>query len=108
VIDLLTDNRDAIADLCRRYGVESLDVFGSAATGAFDERTSDVDFIARFADMSPGIANRYLDFVETLEELLGRPVDVMFDGPITNPFLRRSVEASRERVFEGPARQAAV
>lgn len=108
MINLITDNKDAIAALCRQYGVESLDVFGSASNGAFDAETSDVDFIVAFADMSPGIANRYLYFAEALERLLGRPVDVMFDQPIRNPYLRRSVEASRENVYERSARQEAV
>jgi len=80
--------------------VERLDLFGSVVMGTFDEQSSDVDFSARISDMSPGLANRYLDFTEALERLLGRPVDVMFDQPITNPDLRRSIEASREKVFE--------
>ncbi len=108
MIPLVTVNRSAIADLCVRYGVESLDVFGSAATGAFDEVSSDIDFIVTFVDMSPGIANRYLDFAEALERLLGRPVDLMFDQAISNPYLRRTVEASRKNVFERAPRQAAV
>jgi len=64
MIDLVQQKRDAIADLARAYGVSTLDIFGSAATGAFTEesRTSDIDFIVEFSDMSPGIANRYLDF----------------------------------------------
>lgn len=108
VIDLITDNRASIAALCDRFGVETLDVFGSAARGTFDAESSDIDFIARFGDTSPGLANRYLDFAEALERLLDRPVDVMFDRPITNPYLRRSVESSRERVFERASREEAI
>lgn len=58
VIALISDHRAEIVTLCDRYGVVALDVFGSSATGAFDEDTSDVDFIVRFADTSPGLANR--------------------------------------------------
>ncbi len=108
MIGLVTDNRTQIAALCRQYGVASLDVFGSASTGAFDEASSDIDFIVRFGDMSPGIANRYLDLAEALERLLGRPVDLMLDGPIRNPYLRRSVDSTRRNVFERAALQEAV
>jgi predicted nucleotidyltransferase len=100
LIELVHRKRDALAELCREYGVGSLDVFGSAATGAFDESSSDVDFIVDFVDMSPGIANRYLDFAEALERLLGRPVDLMFNAVIKNPYLRQTVDASRENIFE--------
>ncbi len=108
MIELVQQNRDAIALLARAYGVISLDIFGSSATGAFNEesRTSDIDFIVDFADMSPGIANPYLDFTEVLERLLGRPVDLMFAGKIPNPYLRQSVQLSREHVYEERSRQA--
>ncbi len=99
MIDLVQQKREAIAEHARAYGVRTLDIFGAAATGAFNAETSDIDFIVEFADMSPGIANRYLDFAEALERLLGLPVDLMFAGPISNPYLRQSVQLSRERVF---------
>ena len=50
MIDLIAEHRAEIADLCRQYGVLRLDLFGSAATGAFNEETSDLDFVATFAD----------------------------------------------------------
>ncbi len=108
MIDLVAHERDAIAALCREYRVGSLEIFGSAATGVFnrESRTSDIDIIVDFAAMSPGIANRYLDFAEALERLLGRPVDLMLAGPISNPYLRQSVQSSREPVFEERSRQA--
>jgi uncharacterized protein len=108
MIDLVQQKRTAIAELCRAYGVGSLDVFGSAATGAFNEDTSDVDFIVDFADILPGIANRYLDFAEALERLLGRRVDLVFEDSMTNPYFRHSALASRENVFEDRSRKALV
>lgn len=75
-------------------------------TGTFDERSSDVDFIITFADMSPGIANRYVEVAEELQQLLDRPVDVKFgDRPIAKPYLRKTVEAGRANVSERSARQ---
>lgn len=105
MIGLVAEKQSAVAVLCQQYGVESLDVFGSASTGAFDEHASDIDFIVTFADMSAGIANKYLDFADALERLFGRSVDVMFDGPIANPYLKQTVEASRENIFGRQSRQ---
>ena len=39
-----------IPDLCRRYGVARLEVFGSAVTDAFDLARSDIDFLIEFDD----------------------------------------------------------
>jgi len=68
-------HRDEIAGLCRTYGVERLEAFGSAVTEEFDDEASDLDFVVRFADRSSGYADRYLDFAQALEELFGRDVD---------------------------------
>ena len=37
-----------IPDLCRRFGVARLELFGSAASGAFDPQRSDLDFLVEF------------------------------------------------------------
>lgn len=103
----LSAQRDAIARLCREHGVEALDVFGSAADGRFDPLRSDYDFIARFAPRSDlSLARRYVAFSEALEALLGRPVDLMTDHPIENPYLRRSVESTRQAIYVEPVAQA--
>jgi uncharacterized protein len=99
--DLIEKQRDAIRALCQRYGVRRLDLFGSAATGAFDEETSDLDFVATFADTRlPGYADRYLGFAEALETLFGRPVDVITERAIRNPYFRQAVEASRQPIYD--------
>ena len=42
----IADKKDELAELCRRYRVSRLEVFGSAARGAdFDPDTSDADFL---------------------------------------------------------------
>jgi predicted nucleotidyltransferase len=106
MIALISDNREAIADVCRRHGASSLEVFGSAATGQFREHESDVDFIVEFEDKSSGLANRFLDLAASLERLLECPVDLMVEPTLENPYLRHTVNASREQVFGHRRRQA--
>src|SRR5687768_13753792 len=101
MIDLIEQRLDAVRALCRTYGVRRLDLFGSAATGTFDAATSDLDFVATFADTrSPGYADRYLGFAEALEALLGRPVDVVTERSIRSPYFRQAVEASRQPIYD--------
>jgi predicted nucleotidyltransferase len=98
---VIKQHRGAIRALCQQYGVHRLDLFGSAATGAFDAATSDLDFVAGFADTrSPGYADRYLGFAEALETLFGRPVDVITERSNRNPYFRQSVEASRQPIYD--------
>src|SRR5688500_771769 len=82
---LIDKERDAIRALCQRYGVRRRDLFGSAATGAFDAATSDLDVVATFADTrSPGYADRSPGYAEALETLFGPSVDVITERAIRN------------------------
>lgn len=99
MIDLIERNLPSISTLCQSYGVEKLDVFGSAATGAFDPERSDIDLIVTFADESPGLARRFVDFAEALESLFGRRVDLLIDKPFKNPYFRSSVNRSRVIIY---------
>ena len=100
MIALVDERRAELGRLCRRYGVRRLELFGSAVTGVFLDATSDLDFIADFADRSPGYADRYLDFAEALEALFGRKVDLLTEESIRNRYFRREVDATRQTVYE--------
>lgn len=93
-------NRTSIIALCERYGVDALYLFGSAASPDWDERTSDLDFVVSFREQPAlSIADRYLGLAEDLERLLGRPVDLITDRSIRNPFFRRNVDATRVPLY---------
>lgn len=103
----LSLHREAVAALCRQFGVSTLEVFGSAADGRFDPARSDYDFIVHFAPQEGvSVARRYLAFAEALEALLGRRVDLMTDHPIENPYLRQAVNATRRPLYAAPPAQA--
>jgi uncharacterized protein len=83
----IAEKRDALADLCRRFGVERLEVFGSAARGTdFDRGRSDADFLVPFTPFARNDLAAFADLKEALERLLGRPVDLVE---------REAIEASR-------------
>ena len=101
VTGFIEEKRDAISELCRRYEVARLWVFGSAAADGFDESRSDVDFLVEFesrADLGPWLA-RYFDLREALEELLGFGVDLVMAGAVRNPYFAREVEKTRTLLY---------
>jgi predicted nucleotidyltransferase len=90
-----------LAKLCLRYRVRQLQLFGSAATGAFVPATSDLDFIAEFNDtQAADYADRYLDFAEALEKLFNRPVDLLTKRAIRNKYFRAEVERTAQVIYE--------
>jgi predicted nucleotidyltransferase len=103
MLPLIAERRSEIAALCRRFGVRRLAVFGSAARGAdFDPQRSDVDFLVEFDSHAPGALSlkTFFGFKEALEALFGRSVDLIEPGAMRNPYLKASIEGSREPIFE--------
>jgi len=102
MISLVEKSKPALADLCRRFRVRRLYLFGSAAAARFDPKASDLDFLVEMSDRRPTAtyADRYLGLAEALERLLGRRVDLITEQSIRNPYLQREVEATRQLVYE--------
>ena len=96
----IESRRAAIAELCARFGVRRLELFGSAATGAFDPGRSDVDFLVAFdVDAHPSRFEQYFGFKEALEALFSRPVDLVEEGASTNRYFLESLNKSRRLLY---------
>lgn len=102
MIPTLTNNRKKLSRLCGKYKVKLLEAFGSAATNDIDEKAEDLDFLVEFHPLSPGeYAESYFGLLEELEKLYGKHVDLLMRSAVKNPYLLRSIEASREPLYEG-------
>ena len=98
--NVINQQRDAVAALCRRAGAWRLDVFGSAVRADFDPATSDLDFLVEFDELPPTkYANAYFSLKESLESLFGRPVDLVTEASLENPYFRDRVYAERKLIY---------
>ena len=97
----LVSKHEALAALCREYGVSRLELFGSAARGRdFDPQTSDLDFLVEFApDAAMSPLKQFFGLAQELETLLGRHVDLVEAASIKNPFVQAAINRSREIVY---------
>jgi predicted nucleotidyltransferase len=97
----IEQHRAAIAEICRRYRVRRLEVFGSAARGDdFDPARSDADFLVEFEQNAELSAlEEYFGFRDSLAQLLGRPVDLVEAGAVKNPYVLASINRSKECVY---------
>ena len=96
MIPLLEEKREELTRLCARYRVQRLEVFGSAARGDFDPQASDLDFLVEYEQLPPrGAADRYFGLLFALEELFGRPVDLVVLSAVKNPYFLEEIDASR-------------
>jgi predicted nucleotidyltransferase len=109
---LIVRNLPRIQALARTFGIERLEVFGSAVTDAFDPATSDLDFIVTYpADYEFGPwLSRFIELEEQLSAVVGRPVDlVMSEAPaLSNVHFRREADKTRTVIYDASEDGAAV
>jgi predicted nucleotidyltransferase len=85
-----------VADVCRRFQVRELALFGSAVRGDFHSG-SDVDFLVEFeAHARTGF--RFCALQRELEALVSRRVDLVSKRAL-NPLIRDEILASRQVIY---------
>ncbi|HEU6447291.1 MAG TPA: nucleotidyltransferase domain-containing protein [Verrucomicrobiae bacterium] len=92
----------ALVPLCRRFGVQRLELFGSANTTAFNPDRSDLDFLVEYPadyDFGPWLS-RFVAFEENLKNLFGRPVHLVMVSALKNPWFSREAQKTREPVYD--------
>lgn len=100
MIPLIEAHRAELEDLCERYHVKRLELFGSAATGAFKLETSDVDFLVEFQPLSPPArADAYFGLLLALQDLFHRRIDLVEEGASNNPYFVQAVEQSKALLY---------
>jgi predicted nucleotidyltransferase len=97
--NVVEKNRQAIEDVCRKYHVKRMDIFGSAAMGDATE-SSDIDFLVEFDDsVSKHRFDNYFELLRELRQMLGRDVDLVEPGGLRNPYFIRRMNETRRQVY---------
>ena len=98
-MQLIENNIHKIIDLCKKHKVHKLFVFGSILTNRFNDK-SDVDLVVDFNKKEvEDYFDNYFDFKYSLEELLGREIDLLEEQTIKNPYLKKNVDATKTLIY---------
>ena len=96
---LIDHNIQKIIDLCKKHKVHKLFVFGSILTNRYNDK-SDVDLVVDFNKKEvEDYFDNYFDFKYSLEELLGREIDLLEEQTIKNPYLKKNVDATKTLIY---------
>ncbi|MEB2777551.1 nucleotidyltransferase domain-containing protein [Algoriphagus sp. D3-2-R+10] len=94
-LNMLIGRKDAIIQLCEKYELEKLYVFGSVVENKFNDE-SDFDFLIQFKNIPfDTYTDHYFSLHEDLQNLLGREIDLLTDNSLTNKFFKDKVYKSR-------------
>ena len=100
---LIEHNLQSIIELCKKYRVKRLFVFGSILTDRFND-DSDVDFSVDF-DRESIIADKldwadlFFGFIDELQNVLKRKVDIVFDDYINNQYFRKELDSTKQLIY---------
>jgi predicted nucleotidyltransferase len=100
MVDVLEHKRPAIAELCARYGVTRLDVFGSALRDDFRPGESDVDLLVEFGPHEGyALVDAYFGLLDDLRALLGTEVDLLMADAVRNRYIAREIERTKQVLY---------
>ena len=99
MVNIIESNLEKIKLLCAKHKVKKLFVFGSVLTHSFQEK-SDIDFIVDFDSIAlEKYADNYFDLKEAFEKLFHRPIDLLEEKGIRNPYFKAEVERQRQLIY---------
>ncbi len=89
-----------IKQICDSLPVKRLGLFGSVLNKKFTSK-SDIDVLVLFDEKQEmDLFNNYFELKEKLEEVFHRQIDLVIDKDFENPFFKKSIEQSREIIYE--------
>ena len=99
MVTILDQHIKDISTLCLAHNVKQLYAFGSVLTDKFNT-DSDVDLLVDFEPIEISeYADNYYDLKFSLESILQKPVDLLEDKAITNPYFRHVVNNQRQLIY---------
>jgi predicted nucleotidyltransferase len=97
--NIIDKNIDNIKALCMAYNVKNLFAFGSVCTDKFDDN-SDIDLLISFKPMDyADYADSYFEIADKFEELFKRPVDLVTEKSLKNPYFIESVNQTKTLIY---------
>jgi predicted nucleotidyltransferase len=90
---------EQIQALCIQHNVKTLFAFGSVLSDKFNSK-SDIDLIVDIADNDPfTYTDNYFDLKFKLENLFNRPVDLLENKALKNPYLKKEIDTTKVLVY---------
>ena len=100
---------ESFRELCRSHQVKYVYAFGSAVTERFNEETSDIDLLIELDAPDPvERGEKLMSLWDELEALFQRKVDLLTEPSIKNPFLRKSIDATKVLIYDGSGEKVLV
>lgn len=97
---LIELNISKITELCKKYRVKSLAVFGSILTERFNDK-SDVDLLVNFDDdvNYHTYEENFFGLYNGLKSLFGREVDLVDETAVKNKYFKEELDETKHLIY---------
>ncbi len=88
-------------NLCKVHNVKYLYAFGSSTTDKFDKEKSDIDLLVEIDAADPiDRGEKLISLWDTFELFFHNKVDLLTESSIRNPYLRKSIDATKVLIYD--------
>lgn len=96
---IVEKNIQLVKELCKRYDIKEMYLFGSICSDNF-RHDSDIDFLISFKEISTEkYTDNYFELHYKLEELFKRKIDLITVNSLSNPYLIKSIEETKQLLY---------
>ena len=100
MIALIENKKAELLNLCKKFHVSKLSVFGSIVSGTL-KQDSDIDFLVSFEDgLDPIVRGQYYwDLIDSFEKLFQRKIDLVVESSMKNKFFIDEVNQTKQQLY---------
>ena len=99
MLSIIENKKNELQQLCEKYAVKSMYLFGSASKSNFRSE-SDIDILISFQELTfEQYTENYFELHEALETLFGRKVDLVTERSLSNPYFIQSIEQTKQLLY---------
>jgi predicted nucleotidyltransferase len=101
MVEVIKNKITSIVALMKKHKVKRAYAFGSVVKGDFT-KDSDIDILIAFEDNLDPVeyGQHYFDLADQLEELLERPVDLITEASLKNPYFIKNLNETKVPLYE--------
>ncbi len=100
-MNILDTYKNELFEICTQHSVKQLYAFGSVLTDKFDTR-SDIDFLIIMKENLEPLekGERILQIWYEFEKLFDRKIDLLTDTAITNQYLLKEINRTKQLIYD--------
>ncbi|MFO7789426.1 MAG: nucleotidyltransferase domain-containing protein [Bacteroidales bacterium] len=103
---MIKNNTDVFLSLCKNHNVKALYAFISSITNEFNADFSDIDLLIEIDNDDPierGV--NLMNMWDQLEAFFQRKVDLLTNPSIKNPVLKKKIDATKIKIYDGKSQK---